>query len=272
MILPRDLYGVTGWPLGQTLSPLLHNTGFQSLSIPSVYMAWPIRPEALPDFTAAVRTLPIKGCSVTIPHKIAIMTLADEIGNSARMAGAANTLFWQEGQLCCENTDVTGFLAPLADINLEKMDALLLGAGGAAHAVAAGLIATKCGSVTVTSPHDQSQYSFCDRFGFLPIPWRERYDRAYDLVINSTPLGMKGKFAAANPYDFSRAPRGIAYDLVYNPLMTLFLESAAKNGCKCINGLEMFFYQGNAQFRIWTGRDLPAASRVALEQALGASE
>ena len=133
------LYGVTGWPLGQSLSPLLHNTGFQALRLPAAYARWEVPPEKLPAFVESVRLLHIRGCSVTIPHKVALTPLLDAVSPLARQVGAVNTLYWQDDALCGHNTDVAGFLAPLAGLPLDRGDALLLGAGGAARAVAAGL-------------------------------------------------------------------------------------------------------------------------------------
>lgn len=135
------LYGVIGWPLAQTLSPLLHNTGFRTLGINALYQKWEVPPEKLPAFVESVRLLDIQGCSVTIPHKVGLLPLLDEVSPLARQVGAANTIYWNGDRLCGENTDVAGFMAPLADMPLGGADVLLLGAGGAARAVAAGLAA-----------------------------------------------------------------------------------------------------------------------------------
>lgn len=273
MRFPKYLYGVIGWPLGQTLSPLLHNTAFETLAIPAVYMAWPVPPDDLKTFLAGMRLLQIRGCSVTIPHKIAVLRYLDNVSEPASLAGAVNTLFWRDDDLCGENTDVAGFITPLSDLALDAFDVLLLGAGGAAHAVAAGLRLSGCSNVRVTSPGDQRQYQLAERFAFTPIAWKDRYKYPARLVVNATPLGMIGEHVDESPYDFEKAPaakNGWAYDLVYNPLHTRFLAGAAKAGRKIISGLEMFFGQGNAQFRLWTGRDLPRSSRIALEKALGA--
>lgn len=275
MLIPRELYGVIGWPLGQTLSPLLQNTGFATLGIPAVYMAWPIPPQNLTTFLDSMRLLNIRGCSVTIPHKLAVMSQLDSLSEAAALAGAVNTLFWREDNLCGDNTDVTGFLAPLEQINLASIDTLLLGAGGAAHAAAAGLRLSGCQNVRVASPGNQRQYSLAERFAFTPIRWDERYIHPARLVINATPMGMTGALVNESAYDFAKAPAvngGWAYDLVYNPLHTRFLTEAARVGRSIITGLDMFFGQGNAQFRIWTGRSLPAEASIALENALGANE
>ena len=108
------LYGVTGWPLAQTLSPLLHNTGFRTLGINALYQKWEVPPAKLPAFVESVHLLDIRGCSVTIPHKVGLLPLLDEVSPLARQVGAANTIYWNGDRLCGENTDVAGFMAPLA--------------------------------------------------------------------------------------------------------------------------------------------------------------
>lgn len=272
--LPRKLYGVIGWPLGQSLSPLLHNTGFRTLGIPAVYMAWPVTPDQLSLFMDSMRITGIQGLSVTIPHKISVMERLENMSEAAALAGAVNTLFWRDDELCGENTDVTGFLAPLQGMRLDGMDALLLGAGGAAHAAGAALRLSGCRQVRIASPGNRRQYPLAERFGFTGIAWEERYKMPATLVVNATPLGMHGELEGEIPYDFALAPpagNGYAYDLVYNPLRTRFLADAARAGRRCISGLEMFYGQGNAQFSLWTGQELPAAARTALEKALGAA-
>lgn len=300
-----DLYGVIGWPLGQSLSPLLHNTGFRALGIPAVYLRWEVPPERLPAFVDSARLLRIRGCSVTIPHKLALLPLLDEVSRNARLAGAANTMYWREKRLCGENTDVAGFLAPLADAPLENMDVLLLGAGGAAHAAAAGLATRKTRRVWIATPSNRSHLALAERFAFTPLAWKDRHDVPARLVINTTPLGMRGKHEEESPYDFSlaacgpalehaahlphtpdgtgasgrheraavspagdAAKAGLAYDIVYNPLETRFLHEARLAGWRCLSGLEMFFGQGDAQFRLWTGQGLPPAARQTLENTL----
>jgi len=277
------LYGVTGWPLAQSLSPLLHNTGFAALGIDALYLKWEVPPDRLPAFVESVRLLNIRGCSVTIPHKVGLLPLLDEVSPLARRVGAANTIYWQGDRLCGENTDVAGFMAPLAGVQLAGADVLLLGAGGAARAVAAGLTAPSLegrpAHVFVATPSDKSHLPLADEFGLAPLLWKNRHEPHALLVINTTPLGMRGKAEDDTPYDFSLAAQlapqsdanatPLAYDIVYNPLETRFLREARATGRRCISGLEMFFGQGDAQFYLWTGQGLPAESRRALEAALG---
>lgn len=272
--LPAALYGVIGWPLAQSLSPLIHNTAFQALGMDAVYMRWEIAPERLEAFVAAFRLLGMRGCSVTIPHKVAIMPLVDEISPPARTVGAVNTLYWREDRLCGENTDVTGFMAPLLARELPRdTPVLLLGAGGAARAAAAGLRAHGFGDLSVCTPSDGRHVPLAEAFGMRAVKWGERHEVPARLVINATPLGMRGKAEDETPYDFRRAGdgTGLAYDIVYNPLRTRFLREAGEAGWQPLGGLEMFYGQADAQFRLWTGRPLPPEARAALEAALSRS-
>lgn len=272
---PTVPYGVIGWPLRQSLSPLVHNVGFRHTGCDGVYFRWEIAPESLETFVRSFRLLHMGGCSVTIPHKVSIMPFLDGMTDQARAVGAVNTLFWKDGQLWGENTDVTGFMAPLLERDLSReMPVLLLGAGGAARAAAAGLHAAGFRNLSVCTPSDASHLVLARDFGMRPVLWAQRHAQAASLVINATPLGMRGKAEEDTPYDFRAAPRpegmALAYDIVYNPLKTRFLREAEEAGRQGISGMDMFFRQADAQFRLWTSRGLPQAARTALEQALGA--
>lgn len=270
------LYGVIGWPLAQSLSPLLHNTAFRAMRINALYQRWEVPPEHLAAFVEAVRVLHIQGCSVTIPHKKAVLPLLDGVSPMAQRVGAVNTLFWQGDTLCGGNTDVAGFMGPLAQEALAGADVLLLGAGGAARAVAAGLTSLprdrRPAGIAICTPSDTRHLPLAEEFGLRPIPWAQRHATPARLVVNATPLGMKGKAETETPYHFQTAPpvaQGLAYDLVYNPLRTRFLLEAHAAGRRCISGLDMFLRQGREQLRIWTGRTAgESALRSALQAAL----
>lgn len=267
--LPGALYGIIGHPLGHSLSPLLHNWGFELLKLDGVYLPWPLEPEKLPDFLTAVRALPIRGVSVTIPHKQAVLPLLDRVSERARRVGAVNTLYWDGDALCGENSDVLGFLAPLRGRTFAE--ALVLGAGGAARAVLAGLAELGVPRVRLANRTAARARELAAEFGVEAAPWEERAAGGADLVINTSPLGMRGEREGETPLtrdDFSG--RGLAYDLVYNPLRTRFLAEADAAGWETQDGLSMFVEQGRAQFRLWTGRDLPAdRARELLRTALG---
>ena len=273
LFLPQKLYCVIGWPLAQSLSPLLHNTGFQQLGLDCIYLQFPISPLDLPRFLDSVRLLPIAGCSVTIPHKTTVIPYLDAISPEAKRIGAVNTLYWQDNQLFGENTDFTGFLAPLAGYELNSMNVLLLGAGGAARAFLCGLKERRAKKIFIATPSNSRHLPLAEEFAVEGISWQERYDVQADLIINATPLGMHGSHEDETPYDFSQSAytTKLAYDIVYNPLETRFLREAAKQGIEVISGRTMFFEQGNAQFRLWTGQNLPSEAKLALHQALANS-
>lgn len=255
---PEKLYAIIGYPLGHSMSPALHNSGFHMYNLASVYMAFPTPPEKLSDFMTAFRTLPIYGASVTIPHKEAVIDYLDEITPRAKMVGAVNTLFWQEEKLVGDNTDVLGFMAPLMGMANTFKHALVLGAGGAAKAVLAGLEELGISDVTICNRTEMRAQQLADQFETSIVPWEKRGGVMTDLVINTTPMGMAGKFVSDSPYEPEMFKgEGVAYDLVYNPLETVFLRSAKEAGWGTVDGLHMFAAQGAEQFRLWTGKELP---------------
>ncbi|MBG0791021.1 MAG: shikimate dehydrogenase [Desulfovibrionaceae bacterium] len=265
-------FGIIGWPLGHTMSPTLHNWGFERLAIDAAYSAWPVMPGDLESFMGQVRARPVSGLSVTIPHKRAVMQFLDRITDRAKAVGAVNTLFWDGDALCGENTDVVGVIAPLKGLDALPRSAIVLGAGGAARAALAGLKELAVPSVAVANRTRQKADDLAADFGADCVDWENRMDRPWELILNATPLGMAGEHADATPWAADRFPSdAIAYDIVYNPLETRFLREAAAAGCATVSGLEMFLHQGLAQFRLWTGQNLDEdGARELLLDALNA--
>lgn len=267
-----SLYGVIGYPLGHSLSPLLHNTAFRELGIPGVLFPWSIEPDRLPDFIRSVRLLNIRGACVTIPHKQSIIPLLDRVTERVKALGAANTLYWDGDLLCGDNTDILGFMSPLQanPPTAEQTRVLVLGAGGVARAAVAGLQTLGLNDITITDIVEASATTLGETFGLKTIPWGGRCEVAADILINTTPLGMKGKFEEESPYpaEAFAGRQGIAYDIVYTPFVTRFLNEAAAAGWKTIGGLEMFLSQADHQFLTWTGRNLPEAAKRAVVDAL----
>jgi len=264
-IFPSRLFGIIGHPLGHTLSPLLHNWGFGHFGLPGVYLAWPVTPDRVADFMTAVRVLGIEGVSVTIPHKAAVMGLVDGITGRARAVGAVNTLFWRDGKLWGENTDVAGFVAPLREMGDVPGTALVLGGGGAARAAVAGLLELGVPGIFVSNRTAAKARDLARDFGVRDAPWEKRGEYAGGLVVNATPLGMLGNNEGLSPMPPGSLGAGaVAYDLVYNPHETRFLKDAAASGARTVPGLEMFFGQAVEQFRLWTGLELPRREGMAL--------
>ena len=264
-LLPSRLFGIIGHPLGHSLSPLLHNWGFGHFGLPGVYMAWPVESGRVADFVTAVRVLGIEGVSVTIPHKAAVMGLLDDMTDRARAVGAVNTLFWRDGKLWGENTDVAGFVAPLREMGDVPGTALVLGGGGAARAAVTGLTELGVPEIYVSNRTAAKAGALARDFGVQDAPWEKRGEYAGGLVVNATPLGMLGKNEGLSPLPPGSLGEGaVAYDLVYNPHETRFLMDAAAAGARTVPGLEMFFGQAVEQFRLWTGLELPRREGMAL--------
>lgn len=258
-------YGIIGWPLGHTMSPTLHNWGFGQIGLDAVYEAWPLEPGGVADFIRRVRTEPILGASVTIPHKRAVMPLLDRLTDRALTVGAVNTLYWDGDRLCGENTDVTGLTAPLRQLGPLPDSALVLGAGGAARAAVVGFRELGIPDIRIANRTPDKARDIASELSVRAVAWEARMDQGAGIVCNTTPLGMSGDLVQATPWDADRFEPGmIAYDIVYNPLRTRFLREAGAAGCRTVSGLEMFLHQGLAQFRLWTGRDLAEAGARAL--------
>ncbi len=250
-------YGIIGWPLGHTMSPTLHNWGFGKLGINGVYDAFPLEPTDVSAFMERVRTEPISGMSVTIPHKRAVMDSLDHITDRAKAVGAVNTLYWDGDTLCGENTDVVGLIAPLKKLDTLPNSAMVLGAGGAARAAITGFKELGIDDISVSNRTAEKTQTLANEFSVKAVAWEDRMDAAPELICNTTPLGMAGDMETMTPWDKDRFPAEcIAYDIIYNPLQTRFLREAEEAGCVVLSGLEMFLHQGLAQFKLWTGQDM----------------
>lgn len=265
------IYGIIGFPLGHSMSPLLHTTAFQALGIPAVFVPWSMEPEKLSLFVEAIRLLDIQGVSVTIPHKQTIIPLLDEVTDRVKTMGAANLLYRKDGKICGDNTDILGFMAPLQKNRRDASSrVLLMGAGGAARAVIAGLQELGFTNISLTDVVPDLPGPLAETFGLDVVPWDVRKDVQADIVINATPLGMKGKFEneTAYPAEWFAGRKGLIYDVVYTPLETRFQREARAAGWDVISGFDMFLAQGDAQFHTWTGQHLPDAAKQVVKDAL----
>ena len=213
------------------------------------------------------------GASVTIPHKEAVIPFLDAVTEDAKTIGAVNTLYRSDGKILGHNTDMEGFIAPLLG-RIPFAHAVVFGAGGASRAVIAGLahIGVRYLSLVARNREKTERLAleFAPRFtSFTIADWenREKLVSASGplLAVNTTPLGMRGKAEGQSPVSetfFVRTAHPhecLAYDIVYNPLKTAFLENAAASRWQTIDGLAMFIGQAAAQFRLWTGKEMDTA-------------
>ncbi|MDL2267670.1 shikimate dehydrogenase [Desulfovibrio sp. OttesenSCG-928-G15] len=281
MCVPQHMYGILGMPLGHSLSPFLHTWGFSLSGHAGVFVAWEKQQNELPAFFAAFRSLPIHGLCVTIPYKQAVIPFVDAVSAEAREAGAVNTLHWFNNTLVGHNTDIAGFMAPLAaeagkGATLPET-ALVLGAGGAARAVLAGLNRLAFRRVYVCARNPEQAAILARDFGARTLGWEQRSAFAGEtkalLLVNATPLGMAGANAGQSPLpedvvkkmgEGQGADASLVYDIVYNPLETPLLAAAAKYGLRCWNGLSFFVAQASEQHALWTGHRLATDKAMSL--------
>ncbi|MGI6656377.1 MAG: shikimate dehydrogenase [Desulfobulbus sp.] len=269
-----QLYGIIGNPVRHSFSPAMHNAAFAALGFNGVYL--PMQPDNLADAVRGLGALGFIGVSVTVPFKVAVMELLDSVDPVARKIGAVNTLhFTRTGrELCCtgSNTDWLGSNRALGEeLDLASSTVLLIGAGGAARAVGFGLIEAGA-RVVVTNRTPAKGEQLAGQLGCPFVPRENLRHVQADALVNTTSVGME-PHEDAIPCDSALLERfAVVMDIVYAPLETRLLREAVARGCRVIDGLKMLQYQGEAQFRLWTGHEPPeGVMRRALLDACGQS-
>lgn len=267
------LYGIIGHPVGHSLSPLMHNAGFRALGINAVYLAFDVLPARLADALGGMRALGIRGLSVTIPHKEAVIPLLDEVDGPARAMGAVNTILSRDGLLVGMNTDWLGVVKALeAKTKLAGRKVLVLGAGGSARAVAFGL--TKRGAtVHIANRTPEKARVLAGLFGGTWSGLEEIGSVGATILVNATSVGMVPQ-ASVSPVPAEILPRfDVVMDIVYRPRETRLLREAREAGCRVVDGLSMLLHQGVAQLELWTRENAPVKTMAgALEAALNFKE
>lgn len=257
-------FGILAYPAAHSLSPAMHTAAFQELGIDAKYEFFEVPPEGLEDFIQRVRKEKIAGLSVSIPHKEKIIPLLDDVEYSAKKIGAVNTVLWKNEKLFGINTDFLGAQLALtkdAKIELIAKKVVLLGGGGAARAVVHGLLGYKCKISVITREaweFEGLQKDFGDRIEkFDFIQNLDSYDP--EILINATPLGMKGEFEGKSFVDpkYFENHKPLVFDIVYNPRETQLLKDAKAAECKTLEGAKMFIWQGASQFKEWFPQNLP---------------
>ncbi len=265
------VYGVIGDPVGHSLSPLLHNTGFVTRKIEAVYL--PFLVKDLRDFLKAVPEFGIRGFSVTIPHKQSILKHLQEIEPLAAEIGAVNTVVVRrDGSLYGCNTDYTGILRALEKkLRLRGSRLLIFGAGGVARAAAFAL--AKAGAhVVICARRQNAARELAEAVGGEVVPRRTLQSDSFDAIVNATPIGMhpNDKISPLTPRELNCR---VVMDLINRPHMTQLLKLAASKSIATISGVEVFVPQGVAQWELWTGQRAPeSAMRKAVLRALRAEE
>lgn len=266
--------GVIGHPLGHSMSAAIFQAAFDANSVEARYETWPTPPDELEARVAGLRDADVLGANVTIPHKEAIVPLLDRLDERAERAGAVNTIANESGQLVGYNTDVGGFARALredAAFDAKRKEVAILGAGGAARAVALALIEAKASVILVVGRSPRRADALVKELrpltdSGITLTWSYWLDGTSlrvlpecDLVVNCTPIGTQAsETAGESPIAADLLPvDGVVFDLVYNPQETPLLKLAKERGAKPVSGLGMLVYQAAESFQIWTKQEAP---------------
>lgn len=268
----RTVFGLIGHPVSHSVSKPMQEEALKNLGLTGAYLPldFPAK-EFDGNAVRSLKALGFKGLNVTIPHKGMAFKLCDRRGDSAAATRAVNTISFDGRRIVGENTDVNGF-SRLLDGKMcitKYTDSLLIGAGGAARAVAYVLSERKV-KLSVTDIEKSRADDLAKKFGAKSLSLRRLWKstRSFDLVVNCTPVGMKG--VPGNPLKASFVkPGSVFIDVIYNPPVTKAMQTAEKRGAKVYGGLEMLVQQGAESFRLWTGSEPSVdAMREAARRAL----
>ena len=282
-----DAYAVIGWPLGHTLSPVMHQAALDELGLDATYTALPTPPGTESDRFQDVRAGKLAGLNVTIPHKLAAFRAMDRLTPAAERTGAVNTVIRDGPNLLGDNTDPYGFIEALRQFggfDPAGTSAVVLGAGGAARAAVIALLDSGARKIVVANRTELRAHELVKDLGpagSTPIQayglddTRLRRDLANaQLLVNTTSVGMSGgpdPSASPAPPEWLH-PNLFVYDIVYRPAVTPLLAAAQACGAPTLGGLEMLVMQGAASLEQWTGRTAPARTMLAAARtALNAS-
>lgn len=275
-----QIFGIMGSPVEHSLSPVMHNAAFEAMGIHAVYLPFSVRPEDLGKATLSLRALNVNGVNVTLPHKGAVIEFLDELDQSAKMVGAVNTIVHRNRKLYGYNTDGYGFLLSLrkdGHFDPAGKRVVLLGAGGAASAVAMALAEAGVRRLVIANRDKSRAEVLTKRIHkhfereILPVALDESRAlywliRESDLLINATSMGLRAA-DRINLNPNALHPKLMVYDLIYRE--TQLLKQAKRKGLKTLDGLGMLVSQGARSFELFTGKRAPfRVMRNAAEQAL----
>jgi shikimate dehydrogenase len=278
------LTGVLGWPVSHSISPPMHNAAFRALGLDWLYLPFAVQPADLPAAVGGLRALGFAGVNVTIPHKVAMLALMDEISPEAIAVGAVNTVIMRDGRMIGHNTDAYGYLTALTSSGYAPAGqaALVLGAGGAARSIVYALARAGAHVTICNRTAERASKLVTDLAPYLPgtdlrtIPATTQALastlKEARLLVNTTSVGMTGGPPGSPlPDGLTLHPDLTVFDLVYAPPLTPLLRQARAAGAHTVGGLGMLVHQGAQALTLWTGYDAPVvvmerAARRALAQ------
>ena len=276
-----EVYAVVGDPIGHSLSPAIHNASFRKIGQNKVMVPILAPAGQLKESLEVLSWLNLKGVSVTIPHKEAVVPLLRKADKSVERVGACNTIVQQDGQWVGYNTDYRAAMIVLEDAfggprsdglsPLVDRQVLILGAGGVARAIAFGLVRRGAG-VAICNRNDERAHSLAEEAGCRTVNWGMRAGTLCDVLINCTPVGMHPDVDSTPVPPAAFKAGMVAFDTVYHPENTMFLKLAREHDCQTVSGVDMFVEQAAEQFRHYTGKEAPTdLMREVIKRKLGAA-
>lgn len=275
----KKWYAVIGNPIGHSMSPFMHNSWFSQMEIDATYIPIQVMEEDLEKAINSMKLLGTSGFNVTIPHKEKIIPFLDELDSMAKRMGAVNTVVrLEDGRLKGYNTDGLGFVRSLEEVvgdELKSENILIAGAGGAARGIAFALESLGYSNITICNRTVEKAEAICSELdqhaSAISLQQASEQLQQFKIIIQTTPAGLKnGDFAL--PFSIEKLnSTAIVADIVYNPLMTPFLEAASQKGATTVSGLGMFVHQGALAFNYWTGQspDLLVVKKQLIENLGG---
>ena len=278
-----ELVGVFGYPVAENPTVVMMEAAFKAVGIDWRYLTIEVRPERLAEALRGVTALGMRGINLTMPHKVASLPYLDSVADDAKLIGAVNTVVVEGGRLRGENTDGKGFIASLVEsgaAEIEGSSVLLLGAGGAARAIAVELALRGAGSIAIANrtrergealARDIASKTSCKAAalawnGPLALP------DDIDILVNATSIGLFPDVGDRPDIDYRGIRPGLAVcDVIPNPPRSAFLAEAERRGAETLDGLGMLVNQGAIGFKLWTGLEAPReAMKTALAKEFGA--
>lgn len=253
------ILGLFGNPVKHSFSPAMHNAAIEKLGINFVYLPFHIKND-IETAVAAVRAIGFCGVNVTIPYKEKVIPFLDLLTDEAKNIGAVNTIINENGKLIGDNTDGRGFIRSLKEglkFDVSGKDCFIVGAGGAARAIAVSLVFAGAGKIYITDLASEKAEAIAklnDKIKVVATAEIQTIIAKSDLVINATPAGME---TDSVPFELNfLTSNNVVYDIVYNR-ETPLIKHCKSNGIKCMTGLEMLLYQGVLAFEDWTKQNAP---------------
>ena len=259
-----QIYGLIGDPVEHSFSPPMMNAAFSYMNLDACYLAFQVETKKVSEAIAGIRALNFAGVNVTVPHKSSVIPYLDEVSPLAKKIGAVNTISIVKGHLKGTNTDFSGFIRSLKKLNFspKKKTIALLGSGGSARALVAGLADAGALRVMLHNRTAERAEKLVTEFSqYFPLTQLEAvslqtiHETPLDLLVNTTTVGM---FSSDLPVDLKKCRKiNLLADIIYRPSQTSLLKQAEELGINAVNGIDMLLYQGCDAFTFWTGKRAP---------------